>query len=84
MYKDHPGPLLTTTSVRIPHWLERIVDFHSFHIEHHVMPGINFDYYPQVSHLMQNMYPDRYNSKPFLSAIIESYNKEMFIDDPLT
>jgi hypothetical protein len=30
------------------------------------------------------MYPDRYTSKPFLSVIIESYNKEMFIDDPLT
>jgi fatty acid desaturase len=84
VYKDQPDPVLTTTSVRIPRWLDRIVDFHSFHIEHHVMPGINFDYYPQVSHLMQNMYPDRYTSKPFLSAIIESYNKEMFIDDPLT
>jgi fatty acid desaturase len=83
VFIDNPDPMLTATSVRIPRWLDRLIDFHSFHIEHHVLPGINFDYYPQMGHVMQNMYPDRYTKKPFLSAIVESYNREMFIDDPL-
>jgi fatty acid desaturase len=83
VFIENPDPMLTATSVRIPSWLDRLIDYHSFHIEHHVLPGINFDYYPKMGHIMQNMYPDRYTLKPFLSAIVESYDREMFIDDPL-
>ena len=59
-------PLLTTTSVIIPTWLDRIIDWHSFHVEHHLFPGINFDYYSQLSDQIRERFPDKYKPIPLL------------------
>jgi fatty acid desaturase len=83
VFVDQPDPMLTATSVRIPKLLDWLIDYHSFHIEHHVLPGVNFDFYPHLSTILLTKYPDRYTRKPFISAIIESYDRELFIDDPL-
>jgi len=76
-------PLLTTTSVIIPSWLDWIIDWHSFHVEHHLFPGINFDYYPQISDKIREKFPDRYDRIPLWDAVKEAYSEEVLIDDPL-
>jgi len=78
-----PDPLLTTTSVIIPNWLDRLIDWHSFHVEHHVFPGINFDYYPMISQKIKEKFPEKYQRLPMLQAIKECYDQDVLIDDPL-
>lgn len=78
-----PDPLLTTTSVIIPKWLDRLIDWHSFHVEHHIFPGINFDFYPVISQKIEEKFPDKYQRLPMLQAIRECYDQDVLIDDPL-
>ena len=61
-------PLANTTSIivyQIFDWLH--LNF-SYHIEHHVFPGMNSDYYPNVSHLLMKHYGNRYNRISFGDA----------------
>lgn len=83
VFIDVADPLLTSTSVIIPKWLDWFIDWHSFHVEHHVLPGINFDYYPQVSEQLAKEFPDRYQRMPIVKAIQEAYDEDVFVDDPL-
>lgn len=83
-YKDTADPLLVTTSVIVPAWLDKLIDWHSYHVEHHVFPGINFDYYPEISKHIEREFPERYIRIPFWKAVNEAYSHEMFEDDPLT
>lgn len=83
-YRDTADPLLTSTSVIVPVFLDKLIDWHSYHVEHHVFPGINFDYYPEISKRLQEHFPDRYQRIPFLRAVNEAYSHEIFEEDPLT
>lgn len=83
VFIDVPDPLLTTTSVVIPRWLDKLIDWHSFHVEHHIFPGINFDYYPVISEKIQETFPNKYQRLPLLQAIRECYDQDVLIDDPL-
>ncbi len=78
-----PDPLLTTTSVIIPRWLDRIIDMHSFHVEHHIFPAVNFDYYPQISSELHKAYPQRYNRISIWQALRQAFDTDVLIDDPL-
>jgi len=84
VFIDIADPLLTSTSVIIPAWLDKIIDWHSFHVEHHLFPGINFDYYPQISQKIQEKYPNKYERIPLFQAVKEAYAEDVLIDDPLT
>jgi len=83
-FKDSADPLLTTTSVIVPPFLDKLIDWHSYHVEHHVFPGINFDYYPVISEKIRDHFPDRYERIPFWRAVNEAYSREIFEEDPLT
>lgn len=83
VFIDVPDPLLTTTSVIIPRWLDKLIDWHSFHVEHHIFPGINFDYYPMISQKIKEKFPKKYQRLPILQAIKECYEQDVLIDDPL-
>lgn len=83
-FKDTADPLLTSTSVIVPVFLDKLIDWHSYHVEHHVFPGINFDYYPVISKKIQEHFPDRYQRLPFWRAVNEAYSHEIFQEDPLT
>jgi len=83
VFIDVPDPLLTTTSVIIPKWLDKLIDWHSFHVEHHIFPGINFDYYPMISQKIEEKFPGKYQRLPMLQAIKECYDQDVLIDDPL-
>jgi len=82
-FKDSADPMLTTTSVVVPRLLDKLIDWHSYHIEHHVFPGINFDYYPIISKKIQEDFPERYQRIPLFQAVKEAYSKDVFQDDPI-
>lgn len=83
-FKDTADPMLTTTSVIIPDALDRLIDRHSFHVEHHIFPGINFDYYPLISEKLREDFPDKYERIPLWQGVKEAYSRDVFEDDPLT
>lgn len=81
---DISDPVLNSTSIQLPKFLDFLVDYHSYHTEHHIFPSINFDYYPYVAEELKAKFPERYNSLPFLEAIKRAYDEDVFTDDPLT
>ncbi|MBE9138622.1 fatty acid desaturase [Nodosilinea sp. LEGE 07088] len=52
-------PLVNSVSIRVPKWLDWLHLNFSYHAEHHIFPGLNSDYYPQVRELLQRHYPER-------------------------
>lgn len=58
---EHPDPLVGSTSVIAPRWMDWLHDNFSCHTEHHVFPSMNPKFYPEVSRLLQEHFPDRYN-----------------------
>ncbi len=58
---EHTDPVVGTTSVTVPRWVDWMHDNFSYHTEHHVFPGMNPRHYPEVSRLLQAHFPERYN-----------------------
>jgi len=56
---DINDPLINSVSIKIPRIFDQLHLNFSYHIEHHIFPGINSDYYPIVRELLQIHYPDR-------------------------
>lgn len=54
----------------------------SYHSEHHVFPAMPPRFYPQVSHLLQTHFPDRYQRLPFAEAWRRLWLKDEFIVEP--
>ena len=61
-------PLLNTLSLRVPGWVDTLHLNFSHHVEHHIFPGLNTDYYPMVRRLLLDRYGDRYQQLPALRA----------------
>jgi fatty acid desaturase len=53
-------PLVSSLSLRVPAWLDLLHFNFSHHSEHHVFPGLNSSFYPQVRELLLRHYPERY------------------------
>ena len=53
-------PLANSLSLRLPKILDLLHLNFSYHTEHHIFPGLNSSYYPQVRRLLQEHYPERY------------------------
>lgn len=58
-------PLLNSVSLRLPKLFDLLHLNFSYHTEHHIFPGINSDYYPQVQKLLKIHYPERMNLLDF-------------------
>jgi len=78
---EHSDPLVGSTSVIVPRWMDWLHDNFSYHTEHHVFPGMNPRYYPEVSRLLQKHFPDRYNRVPFGEAWRRIWQQEEFISE---
>lgn len=61
-------PLLNSVSLRLPKLFDLLHFNFSYHTEHHIFPGINSDYYPQVQKLLKTHYPERMNLLTFGEA----------------
>lgn len=62
--EESPDPLRHSLSLRLPRWLDLLHLNFSHHTEHHLFPGLNSSYYPQVRRLLQVHYGDRYQLLP--------------------
>jgi len=78
---EHSDPLVGSTSVIVPRWMDWLHDNFSYHSEHHIFPGMNPRYYPEVSRLLQKHFPDRYNRVPFREAWRRIWQQEEFISE---
>ena len=56
--------LANSLSLQLPRWLDLLHLHFSHHTEHHIFPGLNSSYYPQVRRLLQEHYGDRYQLLP--------------------
>jgi fatty acid desaturase len=52
-------PLANSVSVEVPKLLDILHFNFSYHVEHHIFPALNSDYYPQVRELLQQHFPER-------------------------
>ncbi|MEA5415171.1 fatty acid desaturase family protein [Synechococcus sp. BA-132 BA5] len=58
---DTNDPLINSISLKMPAIFDALHFNFSYHTEHHIFPGMNPDYYPQVRALLLEHYPDRFN-----------------------
>ena len=76
---EHSDPLIGSTSVIVPRWVDWLHDYFSYHTEHHIFPGMNPRYYPEVSRLLQEHFPERYNRIPLRVAWRRLWEQDEFI-----
>ncbi len=58
---DVNDPLVNSVSLRVPKIFDLLHLNFSHHVEHHIFPGMNSEYYPMVQQLLKTHYPDRFN-----------------------
>lgn len=61
-------PLRHTSSVRVWRFFDVMYFNLSYHTEHHLFPGMNSDYYPALSELLEEHYGDIYERPGFREA----------------
>ncbi len=54
-------PLVNSTSIKVPAFLDVLHFNFSYHAEHHIFPGLNSDYYPLAQKLIHLHYPEQAN-----------------------
>lgn len=74
-------PLATTTSVQVPKLFDKLYHNFSYHTEHHLFPSINSDYYPKISQLLKEKYPDIYNHIPIGDAWQKLWENSLYVKD---
>jgi fatty acid desaturase len=79
-YEMH-DPLVSSTSVEVPKVFDRLHSNFSYHTEHHLFPGMNSEYYPLVSDILREQFPDRYHRITYRQAWRQLWKGELFIVD---
>ena len=72
-------PLAGSTSVIVPRWCNFLHFNVSYHTEHHLFPGMNSDFYPDVSRLVQEHFGDRYHRIRISQAWKRLWRNEVFV-----
>jgi fatty acid desaturase len=79
---ENADPLTSTTSVVVPKWLDSIHSHYSYHTEHHLFPTLNSAYYPVLSKLLEQKYPQRYQRIPIGEAWRHLWRQAAFAPGP--
>lgn len=79
---EKADPLIGTTSVVVPRFFDWLHDNFSYHTEHHLFPAMNPRYFPLVSKLLQQHFPERYSRIPFGEAWRRIWAQDEFISEP--
>ncbi len=58
---DTNDVLVNSLSIRVPKIFDVLHINFSYHVEHHIFPGMNPDYYPIVQELLLEHYPEKFN-----------------------
>ncbi len=76
---EHTDPLIGSTSIVVPKWIDWLHDNFSYHTEHHLFPGMNPRHFPTVSRLLSEHFPERYNRIGFREAWQRLWRQEEFL-----
>lgn len=79
---ERVDPLVVCTSVSVPRVFDWLHDYMSFHTEHHLFPGVNPRFYPLVSTLLLEHFPERYNRLTMAEAWRRLWLHDEFIGEP--
>jgi len=79
---ERVDPLVACTSVAVPRFFDWLHDNNSYHTEHHLFPGMNPRFYPAVSKLLLEHFPDRYNRLTLAEAWRRLWLHDEFIGEP--
>jgi len=79
---EKADPLIGATSVEVPKFFDWLHDNNSYHTEHHLFPSMNPRFYPMVSALLTEHFPDRYNRLAIGEAWRRIWLHDEFIGDP--
>ncbi len=72
-------PLVGSTSVEVPHVFDALHSNFSYHTEHHLFPGMSSAYYPLVSEVLRQQFPDRYHRISYRQAWRQLWKGELYI-----
>ena len=76
-------PLVSTTSIVVHPIFDRLHLNFSYHTEHHIFPGMNSNFYPAVSNLLNDVYGDRYHRVSFGEAWDRLWKIQLYAPDEL-
>jgi len=80
---EHTDPVVGSTTVIVPAWMNWLHANFAYHTEHHVFPTMSPRYYPLVSRLLQEHFPDRYNRLTLREAWRRIWRHGKYIDEPV-
>ncbi|MGD9646309.1 MAG: fatty acid desaturase [Pirellulales bacterium] len=72
-------PLLGSTSIDVPPLFDRLHSNFSYHTEHHLFPSMSSDYYPLVSKILREHFPERYHRLSYRQAWRKLWRGELYI-----
>lgn len=81
LVKQH-DPLTYTTNVIVPSWVDWLHTNTSYHIEHHLFPGIDTVYYDGIAKIIEEQYPEKYHRIGFFEAWKQLQKNDLLKDDP--
>lgn len=61
--------LVTSLTVTVPRWAEFLTLGFGYHVEHHLFPSMSHRSAPEVKRVLEELYPERYQSMPLLRAL---------------
>lgn len=81
---DGGDPLASSLTVRTYRWLERLLLNFNYHAEHHLLPGVSPRYAPQITRLLEQIWPDRYQQMPYGRALLAVWRTPRVYFDPVS
>ncbi len=77
-------PLVSGLSVTTSPWIDWLTLRFGFHVEHHLFPSMSSRHAPEVRALVQQHWPERYQSLPLLTAMRELHRTARVYKDATT
>jgi fatty acid desaturase len=77
-------PLIGGLSVTTPRWIERLTLGFGYHVEHHLFPALSSRHAPAVRKLVQQHWPERYQSMSLGAALLALHRTGRVYKDDVT
>jgi fatty acid desaturase len=77
-------PLLNSLTVTVPRWAEWLTLGFGFHVEHHLFPAMSSRHAPRVRAVLEQLWPDRYQSLPLGRALLALHRSARVYEDEHT
>ncbi len=78
---EEVDPVVGSLSVTVPPLVDRLHSNFSHHTEHHLFPAMDPRWYPEVSRLLAEHFPDRYRRFPIRAAWRALFERSPYVPD---